>query len=203
MRIQTLIFTIFLTISTNIFAEQNSWDISVGQTGKFKYSFLGGDTTGYRSDFNEKFISIAYNHGFNKYISAYGKVFHYQGNSTADKEWNRTEQEWKSIDSPFDTNGTYFGAGLKAHTDQEKKLSASIHLGYGYLNNPDNILNSGHQQFNLGADITLKTSEKWSFFVNWEHISNGRQFFSLGKKESDLYPNNGRDFFGIGARYTR
>jgi hypothetical protein len=202
MNIRLVALAFIMALSFNISAEENSWDISVGTDVKMKYSLLGGETTGYRSDFDENFISVAYNHGLYKYLSAYAKVFHYRGDSTAKVKWNKAQQEWVDIKSPFDTDGTYVGAGLKLHTNQARKVSAGIYLAYGYLNNPDNILNSGHQQFNLGAEVRYKVSDKWAVFANWEHLSNGRQVFSLGDKTGDRYPNNGRDFLGLGIRYT-
>jgi hypothetical protein len=136
-----------------------------------------------------------------KYLSVYGKALHYGGESTPGSVWNRDEQQWDKLNGPVSISGTWFGAGVMANTNRDRMISAGLGLGFGYLDNPDDILNSTHGQFNITADITANLPGRWSVALGWEHISNGRQVFKRGGKDSEFYPNNGRNFWTVGATY--
>jgi hypothetical protein len=163
--------------------------ITVSKTAKFS------------QDLKEDFFALSYDHNLSKHFSAYIKTFSYQGESTAKEVWNRDDEKWTDIEESFETDGIFLGAGFKIHKNINKLLSTSAYLGYGYLNKPDNIFNSGHGQFNLGIDFNIKISSKSDLFLSWNHMSNGRQALILGNEKSKFYPNNGRDFLGIGIRY--
>lgn len=196
------ISAVLCTVPVASHAEQTfSATLSGGKSFELIFPMQDNTEADLNKSFDETLVSAAVYWEAFKYLSVYGKALYYTGTSNPDSSWDRDNQKWVDIDGEVELSGTWIGGGLMVNTNRDRLISAGLGLGYGYLDNPDDILNSRHGQYNVTADIRVNFSDRWSAVVGWDHLSNGRQMFKHGGKDSEFYPNNGRDFWTLGVSY--
>lgn len=203
-RIASVVALSAAVMSSPVAASEDS-NLSVTLAGGQSFSLILPQQNERKSDINNDFSEMAVTATLKweafTYLSVFAKVLHFTGEGNPDKKWNRDQQEWVDVENPVSLSGTWGGAGVMVNSNRDRMFSAGLGLGYGYLDKPDDILNSGHAQFNITADITANLTDRWSVTAGWEHLSNGRQVFKRGGKDSEFYPNNGRDYWTVGATY--
>lgn len=196
---------LFVLLSVSAFSAQAKETFSARVVGGQSFSLILPQQDETKNDLNERFeeavLSASLHWETYTYLSLYGKVLHYWGDANPKSVWDRDQQKWQDVEGSVSLRGTWLGGGLMLNTNRDRMISGGLGLGYGYLDNPDDMLNSGHGQFNITADITIHLKKRWSLVVGWDHMSNGRQMFKRGGKDSEFYPNNGRDFWSLGASY--